>query len=310
MTIFIALKPKLTRMFGYRPDGKKVRDIDPIQRIIPHIMKHRHDSQNMTEYDCPCEPFDTFIKEESANGEAYNYMHIVIAGIVRTIALFPRINRFISHGRIYSHNNIQVSFVVKKGFSDKAAETTVKLDFTGHESIAEIRDKVNDIIRKNSTMDANNGTDKLARLITFTPNFILSGLVHLIKWLDKHGLLPKAVIDVSPFHTSAFVTNLKSIRGPSIYHHLYDFGTTGMFFSMGKESLVPVVSGGQIVIGKRMPLLIVMDERFCDGFYYVAAMKQLCALLGDPARMKERLEQLTEDSTVIDRHSFRKRNRG
>ena len=121
-------------MFGLRPDGKQVRDIDPIQRIMPHIMRHRHDSQNLTDYDCPCEPLDAFIKGQSALGENYNYMHIVIAGLVRTIALFPRINRFIMNGRIFQRNTIQISFVVKKGLSAEAADTTVKIDFTGLES--------------------------------------------------------------------------------------------------------------------------------------------------------------------------------
>ena len=297
-------------MFGLRADGKKVRDLDPIQRIMPHIMKHRHDSQNLTSYDCPCEPWDAFIKEELTNGISYNYMHIVIAGIVRTIAKFPRINRFIMNGRIFNHNSIQVSFVVKKGFSADAAETTVKLEFTGLETIQEIKDKVNDAIAANNKMDTNNGTDKLVRVLTFTPNFMISLLVGTIKLLDKHGMLPNAILKVSPFHTSAFVTNLKSIKGPSIFHHLYDFGTTGLFFAMGKETLEPVVEGGEIKIGKRMPLQIVTDERFCDGFYFVSAMKTLRELYKNPASMKEPLEALTEDVKVIDRHSFRKRNRG
>lgn len=297
-------------MFGLRPDGKKVRDIDPIQRIMPHIMKHRHDSQNLTSYDVPCEPIDAFIKQELAEGSSYNYMHVVIAGIVRLIALFPRTNRFIMNGRIYSRNSIQVSFVVKKGLSAHAADTTVKLDFTGQETIAQIRDKINDAILQNNNMDANNGTDKLARLITFTPNFLISLLVGTIKFLDKHGLLPKAILNVSPFHTSAFMTNLKSIKGPSIFHHLYDFGTTGLFFAMGKEAMVPVVSGKEIVIGKRMPMQIVTDERFCDGFYFVTALKKLRELWANPALMKEPLEKLTEDTKVIDRHSYRKRNQG
>ena len=296
-------------MFGLRADGKKVRDLDPIQRIMPHIMKHRHDSQNLTSYDCPCEPWDAFIKDELAAGVSYNYMHIVIAGIVRTIAKFPRINRFIMNGRIFNHNTIQVSFVVKKGFSADAAETTVKLEFTGLETIQEIREKVNDAIAANNKMDTNNGTDKLVRVLTFTPNFVLSLLVGTIKFLDKHGMLPNAILKVSPFHTSAFVTNLKSIKGPSIFHHLYDFGTTGLFFAMGKETLEPVVEGGEIKIGKRMPLQIVTDERFCDGFYFVSAMKTLRELYKNPASMKEPLEALTEDVKVIDRHSFRKRNR-
>lgn len=294
-------------MLGFRPDGKKVKDIDPIQRIIPHIMRHRHDSQNLTGLDLPCEPMDNFIKDEMALGNGtYNYMHIIIAGIVRIIARYPRLNRFIMNGRIYARNAINVSFVVKKGLSASAADTTVKLRFTGLETIAEVRDKINAAINANNNLDANNGTDKLARLITFTPNIIIAMLVGLIKFLDRHGLLPMAVINVSPFHTSAFVTNMKSIKGPSIFHHLYDFGNTGLFFAMGKEAMVPVVEGGEIVPGKRMPFQVVTDERFCDGFYFVSALRLLKDFYTNPAQMKEPLEALTEDVKVIDRHSFRK----
>ena len=284
-------------MFGFRPDGKKVRGIDPFQRIIPHIMRHRHDSQNFTSIDLPCEPLDAFIKEEMNQGNGtYNYMHIVIAGIVRIIACYPRLNRFIMNGRIYKRNDIDVSFVVKKGMSNDAVETTVKLEFSGLETISEIREKVNAAISANNNPNTDNGTDKLARLITFTPNIMIAFLVGLIKFLDRHGLLPKAILNVSPFHTSAFVTNLKSIKGPSVFHHLYDFGNTGLFFAMGKEAMVPVVEGGEVVTGKRMPLQVVTDERFCDGFYFVSALKLLKDLYTNPAQMKEPLPALAQDA--------------
>ena len=298
-------------MFGYRVDGKQVRDIDPIQRIVPHIMRHRHDSMINLTVDLPCEPFDEFIKKELAagNGE-YDYMHIIIAGLVRIIANYPRLNRFVMNGRIFKRNVINISFVVRKAMSIEAPDTTVKLTFTGRETIAEVRDKINAVIEANSDMEANNGTDKLARLITFTPNAIIAFLIGLIKFLDKHGMLPKAIIDVSPFHTTAFITNMKSIKGPSIYHHLYDFGNTGMFFSMGKEAMVPVAKGTEIVTGKRMPFKIVSDERFCDGFYFSSALRVLRKYYAHPEVLKEPLEQLAEDVTVIDRHSFKKSNRG
>ena len=173
-----------------------------------------------------------------------------------------------------------------------------------------MRDKINAVIEANSDMEANNGTDQLARLITFTPNAIIAFLIGLIKFLDKHGMLPKAIIDVSPFHTTAFITNMKSIKGPSIYHHLYDFGNTGMFFSMGKEAMVPVAKGTEIVTGKRLPFKIVSDERFCDGFYFSTALRVLRKYYAHPEVLKEPLEQLAEDVTVIDRHSFKKSNRG
>ena len=287
-------------MFGFRPDGKKVKDIDPIQRIIPHIMPTRNDAQNMTEYDCPCEPLDSFIIEQSDKGLEYTYMHLIIAAMVRVYARFPRLNRFVINGRIFQHNEIQVSFVVKKNLSPDAPDALVKLNFTGLETLQEVKQKIDEAIEANNNIEANNGTDKIARLITMTPNFLIKLTVGLIKLLDKHGMLPKAILNVSPFHTSLFITNLKSIKGPSIFHHLYNFGTTGIFMAMGKESEVPVVNAdGKSVVGKRMPVQIVTDERFCDGFYFVSAMKFWERLLKHPAQMMMPPEALSEDVKVI-----------
>lgn len=294
-------------MFGFRADGKKVKNLDPIQRMMPHIMVSRADAQNSTSYDVPCEPIDAFIKQEAENGEKYNYMHILIASIVRGAALYPRINRFICNGRIYARNCIQISFLVKKVLSQDAADATIKIDFTGHESLPEIRDKINEAIQKNVTLDTKNGTDSMARLFSLVPNFMIGLLVGILKFADMHGLLPKSLLDLLPFHCTAFVTNLKSIKGPSIYHHIYNFGNTGMFFAMGKESLKPVVRDGEIVPGKLMPLRIVTDERFCDGFYFVNAFRKLMDLLANPAQMKERLEELPQDTVV--RHGYSKKKK-
>lgn len=286
-------------MFGFRPDGKRLKGIDPIQKIIPHIMTERFDAQNMSSFDCPCEPIDAFVKSEQEKGKRINYMDIVIAGMVRIIASYPRLNRFVVNGRIFKRNEICISFVVKKGLSATASDSLVKLNFTGHESIYEVKEKIDKAIADNAKMEANNGTDKLARVLTFTPNVIIKFLVGTIKFLDKHGMLPKAIIDLSPFHTSCFVTNLKSIKGPTIYHHLYAFGTTGIFLSMGKESLAPVVRNKQIEIGKLMPVGFVLDERFCDGFYFVKALNFLKQIYLNPVMLTCRLEVLPEDEAVI-----------
>ncbi len=48
-------------------------------------------------------------------------MHILIAAMVRGLALYPALNRFVMNGRIYAHNEIQISFVVKKSLDLDAA---------------------------------------------------------------------------------------------------------------------------------------------------------------------------------------------
>lgn len=282
-------------MFGLRADGKRVKGIDPIQKIVPHIMEKRYDAQLMNHLDCPCEPLDAFIKAEREKGNSIKYMDIMMAGMLRIIATYPLLNRFVINGRIFKRNEISISFVVKKGLSTDAAESLVKLKFSGHESIYEVKEKIDAAVAENAKMDANNGTERLARLLTITPNFMIKFLVGSVKLLDKHGLLPKAILDLSPFHASCFITNLKSIKGPSVFHHLYDFGTTGIFLSMGKENLTPVVRNGQIEVGKMMPVDFVLDERFCDGFYYVNALNDLKKMYMDPASLTSRLEELPKD---------------
>ena len=170
----------------------------------------------------------------------------------------------------------------------------------------EIKDKIDNAIKETSKVAETNGTDKLAHLLTITPNFLIKFLVGTLKFLDKHGLLVNGIIKLSPFHTSCFITNLKSIKGPSIHHHLYDFGTTGLFFAMGKEGQKPVVRNDEIVIGKIMPVDIVTDERFCDGFYFVNSMKFLKRLYDDPSLMTENLEELPIDTEVVKSHKLKK----
>lgn len=101
--------------------------------------------------------------------------------------------------------------------------------------------------------------------------FSIPGLPKFVIWLayhlDKHGLLPRKIVDLSPFHTSMFITNLASIKTSYIHHHCYEFGTTSVFVCMGKP--VPNYMSGDLT-KKMMPLGIVMDERICTGYEYAA----------------------------------------
>ena len=189
-----------------------------------------------------------------------------------------------------------ISFAVKKKLSDDAIDTTIKLEFDGTESIYEVKEMMDNAIKENATLSANNNTDKTAKMLTNMPNGLIKMAVGLIKFLDKHGMCPKAVLKASPFHTSGFVTNLKSIKANYIYHHLYDFGTTSIFIAMGKEKFEPVVNNNkELEVAKIMKLGIVTDERFCDGFYYVKSMRLFESYFNDPSVLLTKLEAKKED---------------
>ena len=114
-------------------------------------------------------------------------------------------------------------------------------------------------------------------------------------WMDTHDLLPKLIVDLSPFHTSFFITNLKSLGINHIYHHVYNFGTTGLFFAMGKEKQLAIASNKGIAPHKHMGFGLVSDERFCDGLYFALSLRQLRKFMQNPSILETPLEKKIED---------------
>lgn len=284
-------------MFGKRPDGRVIRNLEPMQKIMPYIMKTRCDSMNMYEDTFNCRPMDQYIKAKAEDGIKLSYMHIIIAAVVRLIALRPQLNRFVMNGRIYARPKIWVSFVVHPTLQDGSTGTTIKLCFEGTETILEVAEKVNAAIEKETTKRVEeNGTDKLMRtLMNRIPGPLIKLVIDTLMWMDKHSIMPKKVVELSPFHTSFFITNLKSLGINHIYHHTYNFGTTGLFFAMGKEKRVPVIVGNETVIQKHMGYGLVSDERFCDGLYFALSLRQLRKFMNNPAILETPLEKKIED---------------
>lgn len=283
-------------MWGNRPDGRRIRNVDPTQLITGFLMKKRYDAMTMYEDSFNCEAWDTYIKEKEAQGIKLGYMHIFIAGIVRMIALKPRLNRFVMNGKIYARPKIWVSFTIHPELHINSPDTTIKLCFEGTETILEIAEAINEAIRKETILRTEgNDTDKLVSFFTAIPSSILNVVAGGLMWMDRHNMLPKAIIELSPFHTSFYITNLKSLGINHVFHHTCEFGTNGLFFAMGKEKQVPVVEKGEVVIQKHMPFSLVSDERFCDGLYYALALRELRKIMRNPAVLEEPLAQKVED---------------
>ena len=88
---------------------------------------------------------------------------------------------------------------------------------------------------------------------------------------------------------------MKSLGINHVLHHVYEFGTTGLFFGIGKEKKIPVIQGNEIVHEKHMGFSLVSDERFCDGLYFAMSLRQLRKIMRNPACLETPLEKKVED---------------
>ena len=127
-------------------------------------------------------------------------------------------------------------------------------------------------------------------------SIFLSALVWLLKAMDYIGLIPKALLELSPFHGSVYFTSMGSLGIPPIYHHLYDFGTLPVFLAFGmKRRAVELQEDGTLVTRKYMDVKITTDERIVDGFYYAAFLKYFRRIVSHPELLDTPPAEIAKD---------------
>jgi hypothetical protein len=165
----------------------------------------------------------------------------------------------------------------------------IKLEFT--DTIFDISKKINDAIEENCEANIENTSDKIINSFMNIP--LLSGMaISIGKFMDKVGLLPKVIIDGSPFHTSLFLTNLTSLKLDTVYHHIYDFGTTSTFISMGSLQNTRTANGEQKNI---ISMGMVLDERICAGVTFAKGLSKIKGLIANPELLESPPAEVRED---------------
>ena len=247
-----------------RADGTRYRDTSPIVAAIPYLMPKRYDAQIMATESVDEEILKDYIREKRREGRSVTHMSVVVAAYYKAVQQHPKLNCFVMNRKLYMRNHFCFSFVILKRCADgRTDETTLKVFLTPEDDVFSISRKIETLVAKNLA-EAGNGTDRFASFMFAVPG-LARLVVALLYFGDRLGLLPRKIIDLSPFHTSLFLTNLASINTSFIYHHCYEFGTTGVFLCMGKP--VPKLVDGQRR-GRLMPLGVVMDERIATGIEY------------------------------------------
>ena len=263
-------------MFGHRADGKLLKKIDPIIALTPYLMPMRCDSQVFLQLKVDYEKMARYIVEQGAQGNRITFMELMIAIFVRVAGELPELNRFISNKRMYARTQLTVSFALLKdtGDPDDIEENTVKCYFDPRDTIYDVAERVRRAIEENRREEADNSTMKVAKLL-LNP-FLANTIVGLARFLDRYGMMPKYLLDASPFHTSLFLTNMSSIGMPHVYHHIYNFGTTSLFLSMG-NILREAQAGpdGKVIRKRYLPIGLTADERICAGAIYAKMVSRL-----------------------------------
>lgn len=280
-----------------RSDGRLLKKLSPMHRIEPYIMVHRNDATNLIFDKVEVTRLEEYVRLKRKQGyKGFGMLHVMMASYVRVVSQRPAVNRFISGQKIYARNNIEVNIDIKKEMTIESPDTVVKMEFDAYDTAVDIYNKMKSAIEENKGGELGSDFDNTAKILNYIPGLIKKFSFWLIRLADYFGLLPKALLKVSPFHGSLFVTSMGSLGIPAIHHHLYNLGNVPVFCCIGpKRTVYEMGPDGTVEKRKYVDYTFTVDERICDGFYFASAMKILKANLRHPERLDAPPEQVMSD---------------
>ena len=286
-------------MFGWRNDGVNVSsEVDPIVLFTPLIMPTRTESMNEVTYPVEYEPMAAYIRKRKDLPYNMSFMAIMAAAFVRTVYRHPALNYFTIGKKIYAHKDITISLMVLKETGDGSLkEALAKITLDPNDTIFQVAEKMDTEVTRAKAADLKNDTSAFAGALLRIP-LLPSLVVMLARVLDRFGILPRVINRISPFHCSMFITNMMSIGLPSIYHHLYNFGTCSVFMSVGKPERQFVSVGGNMARKMMVPLGFVTDERICGGASYAQGAHCMLNYMKHPELLE--LTPAEEDAAKAD----------
>ena len=281
------------RRRGDRRDGRLLRELDSLHFITGIIYPNRCDNEAYISVKVDLTAMNAYLakKNEAETDFPYTMFHLVVAALLKTITLRPKLNRFIVNSNFYQRSEVSAAFVVKKQFSDKGAEALAFLhgkdEFTVEDVHEYIRSQVQEC--RSEKVDASTaGMDMFNKM----PRWMGKAIVRFLMFLDRHGWVPADLIATDPYYSSVVISNLGSIKLKCGYHHLTNWGTCSLFCIIGEKKRSPFLDeNGSVSMRETLELGLTIDERLADGYYYSKSVRLLKHLLEHPEELEKPVKE-------------------
>ncbi|MBR2311191.1 MAG: 2-oxo acid dehydrogenase subunit E2 [Oscillospiraceae bacterium] len=282
--------------WGDRIDGRQVRTAQVMEQVTAYFMPNRTGANNLFSESAEITELEQYVRQKRKEGlSGFSITHAVLAAYARTVAKYPALNRFIAGQRIYSRgDDLSVCMTVKKTLTAEAPDSLIKVHLHPGDTAVDVYRKFNAEV-ENAKNEMETTADATVAGFMAIPRLVLKLVIWLLKCLDYFALVPKALLEISPFHGSIYFTNVGSLGIKPVYHHLYDFGTVPAFCAFGRKRRAEEIKDGQIVERKYLDMTFNLDERICDGFYYASVIKYFLRLLSHPEVLDRPPEKVEQD---------------
>jgi hypothetical protein len=295
----VAFLEKKPRKWGDRKDGCWVRDVPGLNTIMMHLFPNRTDNEVYLHQEIDITDLLTYLNQKNGPDAPYKttLFHCLVTILARVLNERPKLNRFVQGRRTYERDEITISFIAKRRFTDHSEESLMVYKAKGSDNLDAVSRRivgdVHEMRERKQTVGLDDLLDKFGKL----PRLLLMLIIRVLRWLDFWGKVPKALTEGDTNYSSILVSNLGSIKCPAVYHHLNNYGTNSIMITIGAMHRSPtVLPDGSIEVRDFVDIGATLDERIADGFYFARSLKLVQYICAHPELLDRPLE---EDSGYV-----------
>lgn len=290
---------KEKRRWGDRKDAYLVRDVDSMHYCMPLMLGGRTENEAVLNETVDLTAIENYLAKKNYEGIdfKYTFFHVITAAVAKAIVLRPKLNYFYSGNKLWERKDITLSFVIKKQFNDNSTEDLAIITCPKKEisPVEFIHDEVKKNVQHVRGENQNNKSGDIMDIFKKMPRFVAKMIFNFLKWLERRGWYPQAVMEGDPYYSSCFITNLGSIKMHAQYHHLAEWGTNSLFLIIGEKKPMPFYSlDGSFRVANALDLGVTVDERIADGLYFANSIRIVKHLLEHPELLELPIETPVE----------------
>ena len=271
-----------------RKDGKYIKPEGAVALIMTYIFPRRCDAEVSSTINFDLEELCKYVDDiNKSNTLEYKmtYFHAILACFGKVFFNRNKLNRFVRNKRLYERDKIYFSFMAKDKMTDDADEKIIFLELNPKENIEKMSKRMAIDVFK-SKNEGKNDFDDVLKKFTGLPRWLLSFIVRIVMFLDKHGKNPKAITEGDTNYSTVIFSNLGSIKSNSCYHHLNEYGTNSIVITIGT---IKEVEGR-----RKVDITFTLDERIADGFYFAKSVNMAQEIANNPKVLEEELSSKYE----------------
>ena len=284
------------KKWGDRRDARRVK-MPGLQTVMASLMPNRTDCECYLDEKLDATELVKYLEEKNKDWEARGYkitlFHCFAAAFARMFRERPQLNYFVQGGAMYERYDVSMAFVAKRRFTEHAEEALMFMVPKDEDTIFDIAKKiVGDVQEERKSEHATGGVDELLDKFAAMPRPVMMFLIWIIRCMDFWGVNPKFITAGDPNYSSIFMSNLGSIKCPSVYHHLNNYGTNSFMCTIGtlhKEEVL--MDDGHKEIRDIVEVGVTIDERIGDGFYFARSLKLLKYIFAHPELLEKPLAE-------------------